>query len=139
MITSESNTPTFPLCLFYTPLLWLRLTSNYVSLPPNLLVLSTSNSPGYDRFRTNPAILMFSERVVTEETPHLSLIRTFSEFRVFVGYFVMSTVCIYVHVSYYFRINSRYFAVGHLQAGLCSGYSVCFTCCSNLITNCCTD
>jgi hypothetical protein len=100
MITSESKTPKFPVCLFYTPLLWLRLTSNYVSLPPDLLVLSTSNSPGYDRVRTNPVIVMSSERVVTEETSLLSFIRTFSDFRVFAGCFVMFTVCIYVHVSY---------------------------------------
>jgi hypothetical protein len=100
MITGESNTPILPVCLFCTPLLWLRLTSNYFSFPPNVLVVSTSNSPGYDRVRTNPVIVMSSEVVVTEETPRLSLIKTFSDFRVFAGYFFMSTVCIYVHVSY---------------------------------------
>jgi len=87
-------------CLFYTPLLWLTLISNYVSLPPNLLVLSTNNSTGYDRVKSYPVIVMFSEMVVTEETPRLSFIRTFNDFRVFAGYFVMSTLCIYVHVSY---------------------------------------
>jgi hypothetical protein len=100
MITSESNKPTFPVCLFHTQLFSLRLTSNYVSLPPNLLVLSTSNSAVYDRVRPNPVIVMSSEMIVAEETPRLSFIRTFCDFRVFAGYCVMFTVCIYVHVSY---------------------------------------
>jgi len=45
MITSQPSRPKFPTRLFYTPLFWLNLSSNYVSLPPNILVLPTSNRP----------------------------------------------------------------------------------------------
>ena len=68
MITSESS-------ISYVFILY------SITLLPNLLVLSVSNSLGYDRVMTDPVIVMSSERVVTEETPRLSFIRTFSDFK----------------------------------------------------------
>jgi len=47
-----------------------------------------SNSLSYDTVRTDPVIVMPSERVVTEETPRFSFIRTFSDFKLNNLYYV---------------------------------------------------